>query len=137
MRLSVRPRRRARIELVPLIDTVFLLLVFFIYAMLTMTVHRSVKVDLPKAGNPEPQLKEHVVITINEQGALFVNREPVEEKNLVEAVEAALGVSRYRIVVIDGDRKAALGQGVRILERLSHIDDVRVAFSVEAEGAGE
>lgn len=133
MRLSVRPRRRARIEMVPLIDTVFLLLVFFIYAMLTMTVHRSVKVDLPKAGMPEPQLKEHVVVTLDADGGLFVNEEPVEEDELLSAVRESLRLSEHRIVVIDGDRKAALGRGVRILERLSHLDDVRVAFSVEAE----
>jgi biopolymer transport protein ExbD len=40
--------RKARIEMVPLIDCMFLLLVFFMYAMVSMTVHRGIRVNLPK-----------------------------------------------------------------------------------------
>ena len=133
MRLPPRPARRARIEMVPLIDTVFLLLVFFIYAMLSMTVHRGVKVELPRAGRPRPELEEHVVVSIKADGSLFVNRRPVEEEALVSAVREALAGAPSRLVVVDGDRSAALGTGVRVLERLSRIEDIRVAFGVEAE----
>lgn len=45
-RYSTRP---ARIEMLPLIDIVFLLLVFFIYAMLSMTVHQGMQLDLPES----------------------------------------------------------------------------------------
>lgn len=133
MRLARRERRRVRIEMVPLIDTVFLLLVFFIYAMLSMSVHRGIKVDLPRAGNPRAELEQHVVVTINEDGTLFVNREPVSEVELVAAVEEALKSAPSRFVMIDGDKSAELGVGVRVLERLSNIGDIRVAFGVEPE----
>lgn len=134
MRLPAAHRKRARIEMVPLIDAVFLLLVFFIYAMLTMTVHRGVKVELPRAGQPPVELAEHVVVTIDAAGRLYVNRQPVEEGELRAAVEQALAASPRRLVVIDGDRSATLGIGVRVLEWLSHLEDIRVAFSVEPEG---
>ena len=48
MRVNLGARRRARIEMLPLIDIVFLLLVFFIYAMLSMAVHRGLPVALPE-----------------------------------------------------------------------------------------
>jgi len=133
MKLPASYRRRARIEMIPLIDIVFLLLVFFIYAMLSMSVHRGVKVELPRAGRLPPELAEHVVVTIKRDGSLFVNRRPVGMEELAAAVEKALASSRRRLVVIDGDRNAALGAGVRVLERLSRLKDVRVAFSVEEE----
>ncbi|MBW2339659.1 MAG: biopolymer transporter ExbD, partial [Deltaproteobacteria bacterium] len=51
MKVNLGPRRRARIEILPLIDIVFLLLVFFIYAMLSMAVHRGVPVILPTSSS--------------------------------------------------------------------------------------
>ena len=134
MRLKRRTNRPARIEMVPLIDTVFLLLVFFMYAMITMTVHRSVKVDLPEAGRHKPELTRHVTVTINEAGGLFVQGEPITIDSLVATVKTALEESEERKVVIDGDRGASLGIGVKILERLSRIPDIAVSFSVKEEG---
>ena len=49
MRLTEQPIKRARIEMIPLIDVVFLLLIFFIYTMLSMTIHKGIPVLLPKA----------------------------------------------------------------------------------------
>ena len=43
----MKRRRRVRLELTPLIDVMFLVLVFFIYSICEMAVHRGVKVDLP------------------------------------------------------------------------------------------
>ncbi len=49
MKLRSRKIKAARIEMMPLIDIVFLLLVFFIYAMLSMAVHRGLTLDLPES----------------------------------------------------------------------------------------
>ena len=53
MKVNLRAQRRARIEILPLIDIVFLLLVFFIYAMLSMAVHRGVPVNLPTSSSAD------------------------------------------------------------------------------------
>ena len=67
MKLRRRSIRAARIEMLPLIDIVFLLLVFFIYAMLSMAVHRGLQVDLPtssQAGkSPESELSLTLLAT--------------------------------------------------------------------------
>jgi biopolymer transport protein ExbD len=47
MKIHLPATKKARIEMLPLIDIVFLLLVFFIYAMLSMAVHRGLPVELP------------------------------------------------------------------------------------------
>ena len=47
MKVNLGKERKVRIEMLPLIDTVFLLLVFFIYGMLSMAVHHSLPVQLP------------------------------------------------------------------------------------------
>jgi len=133
LRLDVRQKRRARVEMVPLIDMIFLLLVFFMYAMLTMTVHKGVKVDLPEAGSPPPELRKHVTVSIDRNNGLFVDGRSVELAALVPAVESALDAVEQRKVVIDGDRNAQLGVGVQVLEKLSRIRDIKVSFSVKEE----
>ena len=64
MKVTIPTRPRSRIEILPLIDIVFLLLVFFIYAMLSMAVHRGVPVDLPLSSEtamPEKQDLAHKI----------------------------------------------------------------------------
>ena len=59
-------KREARVELVSLMDVMFLVLVFFVYSIFDMAVHRGLKVDLPTAtGTLEKG--ERVVVTINAQ----------------------------------------------------------------------
>ena len=55
-----------RIEMLPLIDIVFLLLAFFIYAMLSMAVHHGQPVDLPQSSSATPEPEEAISITIQE-----------------------------------------------------------------------
>lgn len=49
MKIKRMTRKPARIEMLPLIDIVFLLLVFFIYSMLSMAVHNGLQLDLPES----------------------------------------------------------------------------------------
>ncbi len=53
MKINHRANKPARIEMLPLIDIVFLLLVFFIYAMLSMAVHRGMELNLPESSEAE------------------------------------------------------------------------------------
>lgn len=57
-----------RVEMLPLIDIVFLLLVFFIYAMLSMAVHHGQFVDLPESSSATPEMQEAVPLTIKDMG---------------------------------------------------------------------
>ena len=56
MRLR-RKKVKPRVEMLPLMDVVFLLLVFFIYSMLTMAVHRGVALTLPVSGTAERETR--------------------------------------------------------------------------------
>ena len=60
--------RKPRMELISLMDVMFLVLVFFIYSIFSMSVHRGVKVELPD-GTGSLQKGELVVITICKDGA--------------------------------------------------------------------
>jgi len=120
--------------MLPLIDVVFLLLVFFIYAMLSMVVHRGLRVELPSAATAEVDRYEYVGITITEDNALFVGDEPVELTMLVDAVKQRMGGGWDLPVFINGDRRSDLGMAVKILDLLkaSGIREVSIECAEEA-----
>jgi biopolymer transport protein ExbD len=107
---------------------VFLLLVFFIYAMLSMSVHRGVRVQLPD-GNGIAEPLENFVITITEDSALLVEGSVVDIDEAVRrAVQLPLENAR---VLIYGDRQANLGVAVELLSRLRSSGVGSVSFLVK------
>jgi biopolymer transport protein ExbD len=66
--------KKPRIEMLPLIDIVFLLLVFFIYAMLSMAVHRSLPVSLPGSSVAEIHTELNLTITVKANGEIFLDK---------------------------------------------------------------
>ena len=81
--------KKARIELIPLLDVVFLLLVFFIYAILSMSVHQGVRVTLP-VGTGEAQQKTIVRIVLDANNALFLDGTPCDMQACVKRVAESL-----------------------------------------------
>ena len=86
--------KKPRIEMLPLIDIVFLLLVFFIYAMLSMAVHRSLPVFLPVSSTAEIHTELNLTVTVNKTGEIFlddtnVSLEELQAVLLKKTLEAA------------------------------------------------
>ena len=111
-------KRRARIEMVPLLDVVFLLLVFFIYAMLSMSVHRGIDVALPEArGTTELVDSFPFIITVTKENTLHIEKTPV---TVTEAVRYAVdqAATGGRKVLIHADRQADIGVAIELLSRL-------------------
>ncbi len=122
-----RKDHRPRIEIIPMIDTIFFLLVFFMVATLSMTYMRGMKVDLPVAKTSGKDVAEHRTITIKEDGSLYIDKTPVDEIRL----KALLGEMKDRVelVVINADRGVAHGRVVEIMDmaRLSGIKRLAIA----------
>ncbi len=96
MRIPDRQRRRARIEMLPLIDIVFLLLVFFIYAMLSMAVHRGMDLDLPRSSKAPRSGETPLSVSIRASGPgtdLFLDREPVSDAELADRLRQAVSAA--------------------------------------------
>lgn len=122
--------RRARLEIVPLIDVIFLLLTFFIYVSLWMTLIHGVPVRLP-GGVAEPDLRPAWVITLCADGSLWIGTRSV---TIAEAVEAAVReAGSGRPVLLRGDRRADLGPAVELLSRLRAAGVRHVSFQIRPQ----
>jgi len=128
-------RKAARIEMVPLIDIVFLLLVFFIYAMLSMAVHRGMKVELPESANSE--LSEEVPLSVSVQvrngvALLYLNQEQVTLDELEKRLRnQSGGMEQDREVLLFADKTVSYQQLYRVLDRISGAGITAVSLQSE------
>ena len=130
-----RRRKGARMEMTSLMDVMFLVLVFFIYSIFDMSVHRGVKVELPE-GQGALEKGERIVITILPDDTLQLNGENLGRKVLVERVAALHeGKEEAPPVIISGDRAASLGTGIGLLADLKAMGIAKVSFQIDGASA--
>lgn len=122
------PTKRARIEIVPLIDCMFLLLVFFVYSMMTLTQPRGIPLNLPKAVTASSIQEEPLSISITGADEIFVNKERVGLDELTARIGAERSANPALRVFINGDTDARHGTVIRVLDILRTLSVERVAI---------
>ena len=105
MKVDLGSRRRARIDMLPLIDIVFLLLVFFIYAMLSMAVHHALPVALPVSTTAPLDKQVTLSVTVDRSGAVFVDDVPVALERLADTLRASAAASAEPGVLLFADNQ--------------------------------
>ncbi len=116
MRLKGQFMKRGRIEMIPLIDVVFLLLIFFIYAMLSMTIHKGIPVLLPKAETSLADKGEYLSISITRDRRIFLDKREVPMERLLQRLRERREAYPQLRVFISGDRSVPYEWVVRVLD---------------------
>lgn len=127
MKVAVRTKaRRARVEMIPLLDVVFLLIVFFIYAFLSMSVREGIVVALPEAATGEADRRDYLAVSVDAAGRVYLNKREVAAEGLAEALRGWKGKARE--VYLGADRDARHGAVVGVLDALRRegFDDVAI-----------
>jgi biopolymer transport protein ExbD len=107
MKVSKQYFKKARVEMIPLIDVIFLLLVTFIFFTMSMAIHRGLPVQLPSSSTAQVERKDFVDITIKEDGKLYVNKKEMTLSELVDRLTVLHRESPEMRVLISGDKKAS------------------------------
>ena len=136
MRIKQNDQKRARIEMIPLIDVVFLLLVFFIYAMLSMVVHKGIHVNLPTAKSSSVDKKDYVSLTITENGDMYMD----DQKTSLTAMENLLIKKRHDNpdlrVFIRGDKRTFYEKVVHVLDLVRRTGLNKVSLETKMDEHG-
>jgi len=127
-----KKRRGARLDLTSLMDVMFLVLVFFIYCIFDMAVHKGLKVDLPNAAGADEK-GERIVITVKADDSVQLNGMTLTKEAVVARVSELNAVKMKLPVLISGDRKSSLGVGVELLSELKAVGVEKVSFQVSGE----
>lgn len=133
MKIRRRTTKRARIEIIPMIDVIFFLLVFFMVSSLAMTKINSMPVALPKTSSSPTAIKQNVIITIQKGGTVFVNKAPVELSTIGMHLAYEMKDNPQDIVVVNADEGVDYGLVVRVMDRARQIGVRKFALATKAE----
>lgn len=135
MKLKVMVPKRSRIEMMPLIDAFFLILVYFIYAFLSMSVHKGIALDLPSASMATSDRSDHHAVSVDDRGRLFLDKHPVTREALKSRLKDLYekdkeGFSLY----IFGDVSAPHGEVVYVLNAARELGIEKVLIETNVHG---
>lgn len=124
-------RKKARIEIIPLIDIMFFLLAAFMLASLTMIRMQSIKISLPTATQATRDFKPDILnIAVDKAGDIYVDKKMVTTAEL----RTYLGDKQRRTtnlsVYISGDKDASHGSVVRVLDLVRREGIEKVSFAI-------
>ena len=129
---KMKKKYQTRLEMTSLMDVMFLVLVFFIYCIFDMAVHKGLKVDLPNAAGADEK-GERIVITIKADDSIQLNGMDLPKTEVIARVKELNAVKMKLPVLISGDRKSSLGTGIELLSDLKAAGVEKASFQVSGE----
>jgi biopolymer transport protein ExbD len=131
MQIKALPSKRPRVEMIPLIDMFFLLLVFFIFGVFSMTMQQGIVVELPSAKTAQSSRELSLTVSLTPDGQTFLNQRPVTRNELAEALQHERVKRPDAQVVINADRQVPHGAVITVLDAVREAGLQRVSFQTE------
>lgn len=125
----------AHIEMLPLIDVIFCILIFFVLAAVNFSRQQAISLDLPQAKTGTPQLQNILIVTIDDIGQLYV------DKNLVSRSDLRWEIKKYQqdnpdgLMTLYAAKNSTYREVVEVLDILREVGGDRVALATLPEGS--
>ncbi len=139
MKLPRQEMKRARIEIIPMIDTIFFLLVFFMIASLSMIPMSAHRVDLPTSQTADLKPVEKVVVTISKEGDYYIDKDKLANAaDIRPLVAARLAQNPGLIVVLNCDKTQQIAKFSEAFDlvKQANTENVMVATDPQSTGGG-
>ncbi|MEL6441947.1 MAG: biopolymer transporter ExbD [Cyanobacteria bacterium J06621_8] len=133
MRQINEPEDSFEINLLPMIDVIFSILAVFIISSLFLTRSQGLPVDLPTAQTSENKQSVQLNITVEADGSLFLDRQPIQLEELKDTLTGKIAPDSESVVIINADQKVDHGTVVRIMDRIRQVPGAKMAIATESE----
>jgi biopolymer transport protein ExbD len=121
------------INILPMIDVIFSILAFFIISSLFLTRSQGLPVDLPSAQTAEPEQSVQLNITIEADGEMFLDRQPIALEELKDVLTEKIAPDSESVVIINADTKVEHGTVVKVMDRLRQVPGAKMAIAADRE----
>ena len=127
--------KRARIEIIPLIDIMFFLLACFMAVSLSMIQMRGMKISLPTAVNTQPESHDDfTTITVDAAATVFLEKDRIDEKaELTKRIRALHDQNQDLRIYVRADKDATHGEVIGVLDAVRSAGVNKVAFELQAK----
>ena len=130
------PKKRARIEIIPLIDIMFFLLASFMMVSLSQVHMKGIKVNLPTGQSGETQAKrDYISVSVDSNGNAYFDKEEMSYDKLTATLQKVHQENPEAKVFVRGDANSVHGNIIRVLDILRSVGFYKVAFEIKSEAA--
>lgn len=134
MRLrSLHIEEKPSIMIVPMIDIIFFLLVFFMLSMLTMVSQKTIALQLPAATVAKVDTTKTLPVSVDKNGAIYFEREKISLPDLQSRLISAKKKSEKITVVLRGDVDSSYGDVVTVMDAIRHAGIDRISIATESQ----
>ncbi len=131
MRLPEEPDLPPKINIVPMIDVIFAILVFFIVSSLYLTRSEGLPVNLPNAQTAEVQKTKQITVSLDRDGKLTLDSQPAQLDKLKTQIEDLIKTEDTAVVVINAYKEVNNGDVVDVIDRIRQIPKVQLAIAAK------
>ncbi len=133
MHIPEEPETPLSINIVPMIDVIFAILAFLIISTLFLTRSQGLPVNLPQATTAQTQDGEQINVTMQGDGSIALNREPITLDKIESRVQQLVETGGETLVIINADSQVSHGKVVQVMDLLRQVEGVRLAIAVEPQ----
>jgi biopolymer transport protein ExbD len=128
------PHKKARIEIIPLIDIMFFLLASFMMVSLSQVHMKGIKVNLPVGSSGETQSKrDYISVSVDMNGNFFFDKEEVKREEMQSRLQKVHQSSPEAKVFVRGDRDTVHGNIIQLLDMLRASGFYKISFEIKSE----
>jgi len=132
-------KKKARIEIIPLIDVIFFLLATFVLFVLSLQRIQSLPLQLPVAQPPAQQQKDDDLVTlqVSDVGTYFWNREPITSNELEPRLRSYKAQTQTPRILVAGDSRAHFGATVYALDLIRKVGIDQMSIETRVSDTGK
>ena len=131
MRLKEEPDLPPRINILPMIDVIFAILVFFIVSSLYLTRSEGLPVNLPRASTAEVQEKQQITVSLDKESKLTIDSQPTQMDRLKADLEKLIKTETTTTVVINADTSVEHGLVVDAIDQIRQVPQAQLAIAAK------
>ena len=126
-----RTRKKPVFMIIPMIDIIFFLLVFFMISTMTIVQQNTFKVGLPQASSAQLDMNQHANITVMADGNIAFNKESLDKEQLIRRVQIELQRNPDLQVILNGDKDVNYGFVIETFDALKQAGVKKLSIAVE------
>ena len=131
---NLRPKKKPVFMIIPMIDIIFFLLVFFMMNSLQTVAQKALSVQLPQASHASQPVQMPIIITVDKEGHITLDNKPVSIDEAADAMKKHMSENANAAVILQADRSTAHGQVVAVMDMLKQAGVKRLAIAAEQKG---
>ena len=128
------PHKKARIEIIPLIDIMFFLLASFMMVSLSQVHMKGIKVNLPSGVSGQTQTKrEYISVSVDKDGHYFFDKDEVKDEELISRLRKVHDSAPDAKVFVRGDRDSVHLNVTHALDIIRSAGFYKISFEIRSE----